>query len=58
MFDATKVDPLMAENPIGELCNTSVTIFNVGFSPIKRSLQVAVTLLAALGEVVLVIGGS
>ncbi|KAG1753024.1 hypothetical protein EDB19DRAFT_1627517 [Suillus lakei] len=48
VFDATKVDSPTAEKPGGGVCNTNITSFHVGFSPIEQPLQVAVSLSAVL----------
>ncbi|KAG1736430.1 uncharacterized protein EDB91DRAFT_1055617, partial [Suillus paluster] len=48
VFDATKVDPPTAENPGGGVCNTYITTFDAGWSPIEQPLQVAVALSAIL----------
>ncbi|KAG1718010.1 uncharacterized protein EDB91DRAFT_1187388, partial [Suillus paluster] len=48
VFDATNVDPITAEKPGGGVCNTNITTFSVGGSPIKRPLLVAVALEAVL----------
>ncbi|KAG0695997.1 hypothetical protein DFH29DRAFT_764323, partial [Suillus ampliporus] len=48
VFDATTVDPLTDEKLGGGVCNTNITSFDVGSSPIERPLQVAVALSAIL----------
>ncbi|KAG1890349.1 hypothetical protein F4604DRAFT_1673773 [Suillus subluteus] len=48
VFDATKVDSLTAEKLGRGVCNTNITSFHVGFSPIEQPLQVAVSLSAVL----------
>ncbi|KAG2345712.1 hypothetical protein BDR05DRAFT_998324 [Suillus weaverae] len=48
VFDATKVDSLTVEKPGRGVCNTNITSFHVGFSPIEQPLQVAVLLSAVL----------
>ncbi|KAG0698039.1 hypothetical protein DFH29DRAFT_1003185 [Suillus ampliporus] len=44
IFDATKVDPPTAQKPGGGVCNTHITSFDVGWSPIGQPLPVAVAL--------------
>lgn len=54
VFDATKVDSLTAEKLGCGVCNTNITSFHVGFSPIEQPLQVAASLsavLPCLGEI-------
>ncbi|KAG1815998.1 uncharacterized protein BJ212DRAFT_1481063 [Suillus subaureus] len=48
VFDATKVDLPTAEKLGRRVCNTNITSFHVGFSPIKQPLQVAISLSAVL----------
>ncbi|OJA18012.1 hypothetical protein AZE42_08959 [Rhizopogon vesiculosus] len=48
VFDATKLHPLTTEKPGGGVCNTNITTFDVGCSPIDEPLQVAVALSAIL----------
>ncbi|KIK36049.1 hypothetical protein CY34DRAFT_811625 [Suillus luteus UH-Slu-Lm8-n1] len=44
-FDATKLNPPTA---IGDVCNTNITTFQVGFSPIDQTLEVSTVLSAIL----------
>ncbi|KAG1736421.1 uncharacterized protein EDB91DRAFT_1021549, partial [Suillus paluster] len=48
VFDATQVDPPMAEKQGRGVCNTHITIFDVGCSPFEKPLSVAVPLSAIL----------
>jgi hypothetical protein len=48
VFDATKVDSPLAEKSGLGVCNTNITSFHVGCSPIEQPLQVAVSLSAVL----------
>ncbi|KAG0700958.1 hypothetical protein DFH29DRAFT_806899, partial [Suillus ampliporus] len=48
VFDATTVDLPTAEKPGGGVCNTNITTFDVGCSPIEHPLPVAVALSAIL----------
>lgn len=48
VFDATKIDSPAAEKLGLGVCNTNITSFHVGCSPIEQPLQVAVALSAVL----------
>ncbi|KAG1752465.1 uncharacterized protein EDB91DRAFT_1102771, partial [Suillus paluster] len=48
VFNAKKVDPPTDEKPGGGICNTNITTFDVGFSPIEKPLPVAIALSAIL----------
>ncbi|KAG1729599.1 hypothetical protein EDD22DRAFT_810588, partial [Suillus occidentalis] len=45
VFDATKLIPPTA---IGDVCNTNIISFHVGFSPIDQTLEVSTVLSAIL----------